>query len=192
MDDEMELLGAMYDDELAGYDDDEGDVGAFNFRRAFRSRGGRGYARAVSRRKAAYINKLIPRVPGTPTPGARNFPVGFGTFAFVNGGATAVNLIANPQRPIKGARLVVQVNRTGATATGLVTITTLLVGQNNQLVSAQALPAEAFAPGAFQTTLSLDPATPGIDITLGLSISAAPGAGDQVDVSAMLIGDAIG
>ena len=222
------LLGAAFDDELAGiedelaacgYEDDElgeGDaildddgleVGAFGLpsflrrRRVPARRRGRAPVRrnALIRRRAsimankrAYINKIQPAIPGVPKAGARNFPLGFGTATFINGGVTQFNLVANPQRPFKGARLVIDVRRSALALAELVTVTSLNIGQNNQLVSSAALPAEAFRPDGFDTVLSLDPATPGIDITLGIAISAAPAAGESVAVSAMIIGDTIG
>jgi len=186
MDDEIELLGAMFDDDLAGYEDE---LGAIRVPSRY-SRARRG--RRASLKRAKYVNAIAPKIPGVPAPGARNFPLGFGSFTFVNAGVTVATLTANPQRPFKGARLVVDVKRSAGAVAELVTITALNIGQNNQLVSAAALPAEAFLPGSFQTMLSLDPATPGIDITLQMAISAAPGVGETVAVSAMLIGDTIG
>ncbi len=215
------LLGAAFDDELAGIEDelaacgdeygdavldDEGaEVGAFGIpsflrKRAIRQRGGGTTRRNqlirrranVYAKKRAYINKIQPAIPGVPAAGARNFPLGFGSAIFVNAGVTQFNLVANPQRPFKGARLVIDVRRSAGALAELVTVTSLNIGQNNQLVSSAALPAEAFRPDGFDTVLSLDPATPGIDITLGLAISAAPGVGETVAVSAMIIGDTIG
>jgi len=184
----IELLGDLIEDELAGDDDDEM-MGAIavpsRYRRLRRSN-------MVQRAKRAYMNKLAPAVPGVVPPGARNFPLGFGSFAFVNGGATTAILTASPQRPFKGRRLVIDVKRTANALGELVTITGLTIGANDQRVAATALPAEAFLPGAFGVDLSLDPATPGIDITLELAISAAPGAGESVTVSPMLIGDTVG
>jgi len=146
----------------------------------------------LQQRKASYINKIAPAIPGVPQPGARNFPLGFGQFTFLPAGITLTNLTANPQKPFKGARLMVQVNRSAGATAELVTITNLDVGTGNQLVSAQALPAEGFAANAFDTMLSLDPATPGIQIVLGVAISASPPAGESISVSAMLIGNTIG
>lgn len=180
MDEDIELLGAMFDMDLAGYDDDY-EVGRI-LRRPNR--------RTLNRAK--YAKALVPKVPGVPKMGAREFPLGFGTFTFVNAGATVATLTAQPQRPFKGARLVIVVSRSAGATAEAVTITQLNVGQNNQLASAAQLPAEAFAPGAQDVVLNLDPATPGIDITLGLAVSAAPGVGESIAVTAMLIGNAIG
>lgn len=209
------------EDELVGYDLGDGhellgadgedwddDLGAFRLpsrirsmvrpRRRPRRRRPRSRRAIVSRivqlqqRKASYINKIAPAIPGVPQPGARNFPLGFGSFTFLPAGITLTNLTANPQKPFKGARLMVQVNRSVGAVAELVTITNLDVGTGNQLVSAQALPAEGFAATAFDTGLSLDPATPGIQIVLGIAISASPPAGETISVSAMLIGNTIG
>lgn len=188
MDDEIELLGAMFDDELEGEDDE---LGARSFGRYSRGRS-RGGSRSLSARKRSYVRKISPAIPGVPSAGARNYPLGFGVAIFGAATATSILLQASPQRPFKGHRLVVDAGRTGATATGLVTITALNVGQNNQLVSGEALPAEAFAANSFGTGLSLDPATPGITIALQLAISSLPAGTDTVAVSAMLIGNTIG
>jgi len=219
MDDEelIELLGAMeIDDDLAGDDyedallghgdildvggDGYDDMGGLRIRRRrtrVRARGARGKSQIRAMilqarlKKQTYMNKINPVVAGAPQLGARNFPLGFGSFTFVNGGVTATNLVANPQKPFKGLRLMVQVNRS-APGGELVTITGLDVGTGNQLVSSQALPAEGFAANAFDTMLSLDPSTPGIIITLGIALSAAPAANETISVSAMLIGNTIG
>ncbi len=211
-----DLAGAYdIDDELAGIDLGEGntllgayddELGAFRLPSRIRSMVSRRGARRpptrrraivnrivqLQQRKASYINKIAPAIPGVPQPGARNFPLGFGSFTFVNAGATLTNLTSNPQKPFKGARLMVQVNRSVGAVAELVTITNLDVGTGNQLVSAQALPAEGFAATAFDTGLSLDPATPGIQIVLGIAISATPPVGETISVSAMLIGNTIG
>lgn len=210
------LLGAMFDDELEGYDedlddelegfhddDDDDELGAFAWRRRFSARTTRRGTAArrirrprraivLARKKAAYLNKLVPAIPGVPASGARNFPLGFGFFVFVNGGPTFTTLTANPQRPYKGARLVIDIARSVGAVAELVTVTSLNIGQDNQLVSAAALPAAGFRPDATNTVLALDPATPGIDIVLGLAVSAAPGVGETITVSAMLVGPTIG
>jgi len=217
MDDDLAGTDYEVDDELAGIDLGHGDallgaheydeLGAFRLpsrirsmvsRRGRRPPPRRGRRAIVNRivqlqqRKASYINKIAPAIPGVPQPGARNFPLGFGQFTFLPAGVTLTNLTANPQKPFKGARLMVQVNRSAGAQGELVTITNLDVGTGNQLVSAQALPAEGFAANAFDTMLSLDPATPGIQIVLGIAISASPGVGESISVSAMLIGNTIG
>lgn len=125
-------------------------------------------------------------------PGARLQPLGFGASAFTAASGTVLSLQATPQRPFKGQRLVVDITRTGASATGLITITRLDVGTANQLVSSGPLSAAAFAATAFDVNLQLDPATPGILIVVQFAISAAPAAADRVDFSATMFGTAVG
>lgn len=180
------LLGEILD--LQGEDDDDdllGDeYGALLGRRAITrrkvSRGG-SQARRVAR-------ALVPRVPGQPAPGAREYPLPFPATAFTATSGTALIVQALPQKPFKGLRLIVDFTRTGATATGLLTINRLDVGTDNQLVAAGNLPAGAFAPTSFQTTVNMSPATPGISISIGLVISAAPAMTDRVDVAVTIIG----
>ncbi len=135
---------------------------------------------------------MIPNVPGVPAPGMRLQPLGLGATAFTASSGTTLQLTGNPQRPFKGQRLVIDITRTGTTATGLVTISRLDIGTANQLVSSGALSAAAFAPTAFDCNIKLDPATPGISITLVLNISVAPGSSDRVDVGGTIFGTAIG
>jgi hypothetical protein len=173
-------------------------------RRGGRGRGrGRGRAaaqRGMTRRGGGGMfsspgvpaRRLIPRVPGVPMPGARLQPLGFGSSAFTVASGTVLSLTATPQRPFKGQRLVVDITRTGATATGLITITRLDVGTANQLVSSGPLAAAAFAATAFDVNLELDPATPGILIVVQLAISVAPAAADRVDFAAVMFGTAVG
>jgi hypothetical protein len=181
-------------DDLADLDDlDLGslEIGARRARRGRQMVRQRG--RAPARRGVSVpARRLIPRVPGVPMPGARLQPLGFGSSAFTAASGTVLALQASPQRPFKGQRLVVDITRTGATATGLVTITRLDVGTANQLVSSGALGAAAFAATAFDVNLQLDPATPGILIVVQFAISVAPGAADRVDFSATMFGTAVG
>ena len=178
-------------DDLADYLDGYGgecDMGSLEIgRRRFRRRRSRS---AAPRRMPG--RRLIPRIPGVPMPGARLQPLGIGSSAFTLTSGTVLSLTARPQRPFKGQRLVVDISRTGATATGLVTITRLDVGTANQLVSSGSLIAGAFAATAFDVNLQLDPATPGIDVTVQFNISVAPAGTDRVDFGGVILGTTIG
>lgn len=184
---------ANYFDDLADLEDvgldmgtlDMGDVGAWGRRRR------RQKARGMTRQRTP-ARLLIPAVPGVPAPGARLQPLGLGSTAFTAASGTVLALTARPQRPFKGQRLVVDITRTGATATGLVTITRLDIGTMNQLVSSGSLSASAFAATAFDVNLQLDPATPGIDIVVQFAISVAPGGADRVDISGTIFGTTVG
>jgi len=148
------------------------------------------------RQKRAGMAKLLratsSKVPGVQAHGARDWPLPFPSIAFTATSGTALTTTSRPQRPFRGVRLVIDTARTGATATGLVTVTAFNVGQGNQFIAQGALPAAGFGPGAFQTEMNLDSAQPGIDIVLTFAISVAPGAADRVDVAAMIIGLSVG
>lgn len=174
-------MSDRYFNDLADLGDaDMGTLEMGAFRRRRKRRGG------INRRA------LIPGTPGVPMPGARLQPLGLGATAFTNVSGTVLSLQAQPQRPFKGQRLVIDITRTGPTATGLVTVNRLDIGTSNQLVSSGALSAAAFTPQAVDVNLELDPATPGITITVQLAITAAPGVGDRVDVGGTIFGTAIG
>lgn len=166
--------------ELADY------VGA---RRRARSRGrsgGGGGARSINSRQ------LIPSIPGVPMPGLRLQPLGLGATAFTATSGTLLSLQASPQRPFQGQRLILDITRTGTTSTGLVTVSRLDVGTDNQLVGSGSISSNAFAPTAFDANLRFSPATPGVTITCQLNISAAPTTVDRVDVGGTLIGTTVG
>lgn len=165
-----EYLGAFEDDELGAR------------RRPIRSRRSKGLKR--------FAQQLSPtRYTGSPPRGAREWPLGFPVAGFVAAGPTLIQVVAQPQRVFKGQRLVVDIART--VTTSLVTIDALIVGAVDQRIAPQPLPAAAFAPNAFDVVLDLDPAQPGIDITLQFAVPAALGAGETIDVSAMLIGGSL-
>ena len=207
--DEQDLieLGAMLDYDLAGDDDDDDDDDelGFSFRKRFsslarRGRSSRGRSSRRSRprvssrtaRKArAYMNAIVPAVPGVPSIGARTFPLGLGSHTFLPAAATTHKFTVSPQKPFKGQRLVAVVNRSSGAVSELLTITEFNVGSSNQLVSSGDLPLEGFIPGAFDVQMALDPATPGIDIIVDIGISAAPGAGESVSIALMIIGSTL-
>ena len=193
--DDIEMLGYMLGD--GGDDDDEvmGRTAAQieRMHRVARRQASPGYASRIRRRalKAAKI-ALVPAIPGAPGNAIRGFALGFPIASFVSGGPTTVTVTAAPQLAFKGARLVTSVSRTGATSTGLVTISTFLIGQRDQRVSGAALLAEAYAPGAFQTVMALDQATPGIIITLAFTLTGPALVGaDAVLVGSQMIGATI-
>lgn len=135
---------------------------------------------------------LIPSVPGVPATGVRLQPLGLGATAFTATSGTILQLQASPQRPFKGQRMILDITRTGASATGLVTVTRLDVGTDNQLVGSGAISASAFSPTAFDANISLAPATPGVNITVQLAISAAPTMTDRVDIGGTIFGTTVG
>ncbi len=179
----------QYFNDLSGaWDDDVGTLELADYvgarRRAARRRAPMG--RAIPARQ------LIPQVPGVPAPAVRLQPLGLGATAFTAASGTLLQLQASPQRPFQGQRLILDITRTGASATGLVTVTRLDVGTDNQLVGAGAISANAFQPTAFDANVRFAPATPGVLITVQLNISAAPAMADRVDIGGTIFGTTVG
>lgn len=189
--DDLADLGDLGDEVVGALDigaldvgDGEDEVGAFPFRRKRRR------AAPAPRGRMVPVRRLIPRVPGVPAPGVGLQPLPLGTVTFTNTSGTLLQLQASPQKPFKGQRLVISQSRVGVSG-GLVVVTRLEVGTANQFAFGGELPADAFAATAFDTNMSLQPATPGVQVTLLLRITAAPAAGDSVVVSAGLWGTVI-
>jgi hypothetical protein len=136
--------------------------------------------------------RLIPQIPGAPAIGIKLQPLGFSTVAFTSTSGTALSATTRPQKPFKGRRLVVDIARTGATSTGLVTITSILIGVNNQLVSTGAVGAGAFAATAFDCNVELSACSSALDMTVNYAISAAPTTTDRVDVATTVFGETVG
>ena len=149
-------------------------------RRTMSRRGGSRVYRMPSgqryrRRPVREVRRVITSpTPGTPPKSAKVYPLGFPTVSFTATSGPVLIAESRPQLAVRPNRLIITVARSGPGATGLVTLNQLIVGQRNQLVSADPIAAEAFAPDSFQTVLSLDPAQPGIDITLQFAISVLP------------------
>jgi hypothetical protein len=154
------------------------------------SRRSRPFGRAAARPVAqAAARALSTAAPGVPTAGPRLEPLGFPVFGFVNAGPTTITQLTNPQKPFKGSRLTMDIARTGASATGLVTVTALKVGARDVLVNSNPIGAGTFAPGAFGVELMMDTATPGVNIAATIALGAPVlAAAATVDVSCTVIG----
>ncbi len=178
---------------MANYFDDLSDVGTLELADyvGARRRMNRGRSRMAARNSVP-ARQLIPNVPGVPMPGVRLQPLGLGATAFTATSGTLLTLQASPQRPFQGQRLILDITRTGATSTGLVTVSRLDVGTDNQLVGSGAISANAFQPTAFDANVRLAPATPGVNITVQLGTTLAPTAPDRIDVGGTIFGTTVG
>ena len=136
--------------------------------------------------------RIIPTIPGAPAIGVKLQPLGFGVITFTATSGTALPAITRPQKPFKGRRLVVDIARTGATATGLITVTSLTVGVNNQFVSTGAVGAGAFAATAFDCNVELSACSSALDITVNYATTLAPTAPDTISIGTTLFGESVG
>lgn len=138
------------------------------------------------------VRRLLPTIPGAPKIGLRLQPLGFPTVIFTATSGVTLSAQTRPQRPFKGKRVVVDLARTGTTATGLIGVTSLNIGTNNQFVSTGAIPASMFAGASFDTNVELAACSTALDITIAFQTSTAPTTTDTIAVQAGLIGESIG
>lgn len=121
-----------------------------------------------------------PSVVPLASRGARGFPIGFGPTS-VTGGAT-VTFTAQPQLIFRPSRLIVP-----AIIAGSFSVADLKIGKNSQLVSANPIPAVAFAENAVDAGLRLDTCNVGQLIALQVTNNAV----GAVTFSAALLGVSI-
>jgi hypothetical protein len=138
------------------------------------------------------LSAVQPQLPGVPDRGGRVQPLGFENGAFTAAGPAVVTVRARPQRPIRGGRLVADFSRTGATATGLLTLVQLVVATDGQLLSGDPISFAALSPNAFGVGVNLSPAAVGNEIFATVAISALPAMTDRVDFNLTLFGLTVG
>jgi hypothetical protein len=181
MEDQLAVLGALANEELgARY--------RAQMRGRQRSRPQVPLARGDGAPQRMPMRQLESQIRGVPARGLRKTWLPLGALVFNAAGLATQNLIVQSQRPFRGTRLVFALSRTGATATGLMTLTQIVIGQDNQPAAQGAAPLDAFGPTAFDVDVDLDPTGPGINFTATIAISVLPGAADRVDVSGVLFG----
>ncbi|MGE3392212.1 MAG: hypothetical protein AB7O21_19560 [Gammaproteobacteria bacterium] len=138
------------------------------------------------------LSAVQPQLPGVPDRGGRVQPLGFENGAFTAAGPAVVTIRARPQRPLRGGRLVADFTRTGATATGLLTLVQLVVATDGQLLSGDPISFAALSPNAFGVGVNLSPAAVGNEIFATVAISALPAMTDRVDFNLTLFGLTVG
>lgn len=145
-------------------------------------------------RNARWARQLRQGAPGAPAISEMMLPLGLGSFTVTATSATTFTLTAVPQLAYRGERLILSAfNATGGDAGGLFVINDIKVGQRSQLVSPSALPAAAFAATAFGVRLAIDPAVPGVIITVSVSyIGPALTGDDTATITGTILGRAAG
>lgn len=117
-------------------------------------------------------------------------PLGLGTTTFLPAAATALTLSGTPLKRFKGDRLVIDITRSAATVTGLVAITSMFAGAANAMpTGVTSMPAAAYNPNAINNRWAFPWVEASVPITMGISISASPPAGEACVVSALIHGD---
>lgn len=207
-------MSLTYVDALAGEDGLEGlgDMGADDVlgelgieELGARARSARKHAGASrSQRQAAAnvraqsasmpVRALVSPIAGVPSRGLRKSWLPFSAvLTFISTApANPQNLVIQPQKPFRPTRQVYTVGRTGATSTGLLSLTGLDIGTNRQQAGIGFAPLEAFQPNAFDVDVDLDPASTSITVTAGVQTTLVPTAPDNITVAGLLVGYMIG
>lgn len=138
------------------------------------------------------INQLVPAIPGVAQRGGRVQMLGFTNGTFTAASGTAIVVRATPQRPIRGGRVFGSFARVGATATGLLTLSQLIVGTDGQLLSGDPISFDILAPTSFGVGVNLTPAVVGTVIQATVNVSAAPTMTDTIPFNMTIVGPALG
>ena len=145
----------------------------------------------MARRAPAGLSRppLITPRPGVSPPAVGRLPLGFGNLALTALNSTGGALTARPQVPWRGSKLIISI--AGVNAGNYAVLVQPLIGNRPVLAGAAAIDARSFPATGIDNNLISDSASPGIDVTLNITISPALGAGDTVLVTATWIGDAV-
>jgi hypothetical protein len=139
------------------------------------------------------VQQLVAPIPGASARGTKVQPLGFEPGAFTAGSPTTIIVRAHPERPFRGGRLMSDISRNGASATGLITLSQLLVGTDGQLLSADGIGLGTLAPTAFGAGVNLTPCAVGQTIAATLTYTGPAIAGtDSVQVALTAYGLSIG
>lgn len=138
------------------------------------------------------INQLVPAIPGVAQRGGRVQLLGFTNATFTATSGTSLVVRATPQRPIRGGRVFGSFARVGASATGLLTLSQLIVGTDGQLLSGDPISFDILAPNSFGVGVNLTPAVVGTVIQATVNISAAPTMTDTVPFNMTIVGPSLG
>jgi hypothetical protein len=202
-------LASMADDDMMGVEDfnylaGDDDLGALGYLEGYNPElammMGRRRRKAKAMRRAMRnpmarpmpLSAVQPQMPGVPDRGGRVQPLGFQNGAFTAAGPAVVTIRARPQRPIRGGRLVADFARTGATATGLLTLVQLVVATDGQLLSGDPISFAALSPNAFGVGVNLSPAAVGNEIFATVAVSSLPAGADRIDFNLTLFGLTVG
>jgi hypothetical protein len=138
------------------------------------------------------LSMVMPAVPGVAARGGRQQPLGFSRGAFTEDSGLSLEVTAVPQRPIRGGRVVGTYNRIGVSAVGLLTLESLVVGTDGQLLSADGIGFDMLAPNSFGVGVNLSPASVGNQLSAVVSITNAPTENDSVPFNLACWGVTVG
>lgn len=189
---------AAYDDDYVGYDeigDDDIDAALSGYDEIGAT--ARGSRRPPNR-------KMLPRPPASTMRSAgaqrialKRVPLGLGSFTFVFGGPTSHTFEVEPQRDYQSERLVLETFRAFvgpalAFPSEGVLVTSIKVGDIEQLPSSDGMPSGAFKPEAVGAELELSTCKAGTKLKVELTLSDALESGESITTDAGFYGAVVG
>lgn len=149
--------------------------------RARRQRGGQ-----IRVRKPGWRQSQV--APGVIAPDQGLVPLPLGNFTFSVANGQVFTFSGQMQKPFRGERLLVTVQRTGTSATGRL-LGQIFVGTDLSQADVQALELESIGnPLAFGVRLTMKPAQPGVFIRIPVTLSSAITSTDTIFASISLLG----
>lgn len=126
--------------------------------------------------------------PGVIAPDQGLVPLPLGNFTFSVANGQVFTFSGQMQKPFRGERLLVTVQRTGTTAVGRL-LGQIFVGTDLSQADVQQLELESIGnPLAFGVRLTMKPAQPGVFIRIPVTLSSAVGGTDTIFASISVLG----
>lgn len=130
-------------------------------------------------------------VPGIPTPGRRVRQLGLSPVTFNATSGALLTMSTVCQKPFSPRRLFIDFSRSGATATGALSLSSAKIGADEQLISS-GVPVTMFGATVQDIDLQWDESAAGLTIALQVLISSVPTGTDTVVVVGALHGVTFG
>jgi len=149
---------------------------------------------SIVRAPALQRPPIVPAIPSVRSGmSSTRTALPLGLVAFVPGGAAALQLQQNAQGFMRSRKLVLTRHNVGVLSPGLdVLVTNIRFGAQSVLIGVAGMPVEQFDPQAIDNEIVAGiPVSPGLLVTIDLTISAIPAALESVSVSGALMGDSV-
>lgn len=137
------------------------------------------------------VSRVYSKLPGIPSQDSVMIPMPLLTSAFTATSGVSLPVNQAPTKGFRPRRMVYVETRTGASATGLVTLLTPTIGSRVQAAASGALSAQQYAPNAYDTDVKWDDLQPGVPLTMTVAITVAPTTTDRVDFALSVNGESI-
>lgn len=162
-------------------------------------------------RRIVRSKRPVPARPGTPgrlklsAPAAstlrsagaqkmalKRVPIGLGGHTFAFGGATSFTFEVEPQRDYQAERMVLDVTRSSSTVSEGVRVTSIDIGDIEQLPSGEGVPAACFRPDTTYSALDLSTCKAGTKLRVTVELSDALESTESISVECGFFGKVVG